>query len=111
MRCLGYNSVACNASGKCRGPRCLVPESRDANLSRQAEEALWQSFFMAAPVQRREFEPNSKRPLDRSRGEHDKAMAAIEDQRKALDRRSEAEAARWDKEKQKLEEALRKARE
>ena len=46
-------------SGTCS--RCLVPESRDANLRRQAEEALWQSFFMAAPEQRREFEPNSKR--------------------------------------------------
>ena len=42
-------------------PRCLVPGSRDAKLSRKAEEALWQAFFMAAPAQRREFEPNSKR--------------------------------------------------
>jgi hypothetical protein len=38
-------------------------------------------------------------------------MAAIEDQRKALDRRSEAEATRWEREKLKLEAALRKARE
>jgi hypothetical protein len=40
---------------------CLVPGSRDAKLSREAEEALWQAFFTAAPGQRREFEPNSKR--------------------------------------------------
>jgi colicin import membrane protein len=60
---------------------------------------------------RRQAIARAQEALDRSRGEHDKAMAAIEDQRKALDRRSEAEAARWDKEKQKLEEALRKARE
>lgn len=48
-----------------RGPfskaSCLVPGSRDAKLSREVEEALWQSFFTAAPAQRREFVPNSKR--------------------------------------------------
>ena len=38
-------------------------------------------------------------------------MGAIEDQRKVLDQRSEREAARWEREKLKLEEALRKARE
>jgi ATPase subunit of ABC transporter with duplicated ATPase domains len=41
--------------------RCLVPESRDATLTREAEEALWQSVFTAQPERRREFEPSSKR--------------------------------------------------
>jgi colicin import membrane protein len=49
--------------------------------------------------------------LDRGKREHDKAMGAIEDQRKVLDQRSEREAAHWEREKLKLEEALRKARE
>jgi hypothetical protein len=35
-------------------------------------------------------------------------MAAIESQRGALERRSEAEATRWEKERRKLEDALRK---
>jgi len=35
--------------------RCLVPESHDAILSRDSEEALWQTFFTAAPAQRREL--------------------------------------------------------
>src|SRR5258705_1121558 len=43
------------------GFRCLVPESRGAILTRQSEGALWQTFFTAAPVQRREFDPSSKR--------------------------------------------------
>jgi hypothetical protein len=38
--------------------RCLVPECRDASLTREGEEALWQAFFMAAPARRREFEPS-----------------------------------------------------
>jgi hypothetical protein len=41
--------------------RCLVPESRDAILTRQSEGALWQTFFTAATAQRREFDPSSKR--------------------------------------------------
>src|SRR4051794_38981253 len=40
--------------------KCVVPESRGA-LSRDEEDALWQEFYTAAPVQRREFEPSSKR--------------------------------------------------
>src|SRR3954452_2085484 len=40
--------------------RCVVPESRGA-LSRDEEDALWQEFYTAAPAQRREFEPSSKR--------------------------------------------------
>jgi hypothetical protein len=48
--------------------------------------------------------------LERSGSEHDKAMAAIKGQREALEHRSEAEATRWEKERRKLEDALRKAR-
>ena len=42
-------------------PRCSVPECRDAILTRESEDALWQVVFTAAPAQRREFEPSSKR--------------------------------------------------
>jgi colicin import membrane protein len=53
---------------------------------------------------------NARAALERSGNEHDRAMAAIEGQREALERRSEVEAARWEKERRKLEDALRKAR-
>src|SRR5215207_6919089 len=43
-----------------RPTKCVVPESRGA-LSRDEEDALWQAFYTAAPAQRREFEPSSKR--------------------------------------------------
>ncbi len=44
------------------GPnKCLVPKSRDATLTREAEEALWHAVFTVQPERRREFEPNSKR--------------------------------------------------
>jgi colicin import membrane protein len=48
--------------------------------------------------------------LETSRSKHDKAMAAIEGQRVALERQSEAEATRWEKERRKLEDALREAK-
>jgi hypothetical protein len=38
----------------------MVPESRDIILSTEEEKLLWQTCFMAAPAQRREFEPSSK---------------------------------------------------
>src|SRR5829696_8071874 len=43
--------------------RCTVPDCDGASsfLSRQEEDALWQTFFMAAPARRRVFEPSSKR--------------------------------------------------
>ena len=47
-------------------PACLVPESHDAILTRSGEDALWQAVFMAAPEQRREFEPSSKRRKKRA---------------------------------------------
>ena len=39
----------------------MVPESRDATLTREAEESLWQAVFPVQPEQRREFEPSFKR--------------------------------------------------
>ena len=48
------------------GYRCLVPERRDALLTREGEEALWQAVFTAQPGQRREFEPSSKRRKKRA---------------------------------------------
>jgi colicin import membrane protein len=49
--------------------------------------------------------------LDKARREHDARSEAIEAERAALDQRAEAEASRWDKQRMKLEEAVRRARE
>ena len=48
--------------------------------------------------------------LDDARREHDAKAEAIEAERAALDERAEAEQGRWDKQRKKLEEALRRAR-
>ncbi len=49
--------------------------------------------------------------LDKARREHDSRAEAIEAERAVLDERAEAEQDRWDKQRIKLQEALRRARE
>jgi hypothetical protein len=49
--------------------------------------------------------------LDRARREHDERAAAIEAERAAIDERAQAEDDRWARQKEKLEGALRRARE
>ncbi|MGT2500348.1 cell envelope biogenesis protein TolA [Bradyrhizobium guangxiense] len=49
--------------------------------------------------------------LDKARREHEARAKQIEAARAALDERAEAEQTRWDKQRMKLQEALRRARE
>lgn len=49
--------------------------------------------------------------LDKARREHESRSEEIEAERAALDARAEAEQDRWDKQRMKLEQALRRARE
>ncbi|MGY3591428.1 Skp family chaperone for outer membrane proteins [Bradyrhizobium sp. USDA 4341] len=48
--------------------------------------------------------------LDKAEQEHAKRAAAIQAEVEALEKRSQAENARWDKEKERLEATLRRAR-
>jgi hypothetical protein len=48
--------------------------------------------------------------LDKAEQEHGKRSAAIQAEVEALEKRLKAEKARWDKEKERLEAALRRAR-
>jgi colicin import membrane protein len=48
--------------------------------------------------------------LDKAKREHDARAGALEAERAALETRSQAEGARWQKQKEKLEAALRRAR-
>ena len=48
--------------------------------------------------------------FERAKRAHDKRISMIEVERAALDRRSEAEETLWNKQKEKLESGLRRAR-
>ena len=51
----------------------------------------------------------AKRALEQAKWEHETKVQTIEKDRAALDRRSHAENARWEKQREKLEAALRRA--
>jgi colicin import membrane protein len=49
--------------------------------------------------------------LDQARREHEEKVSAIEAERAALDERAQAEDNRWEKQREKLNAVLRRARE
>ena len=59
---------------------------------------------------RREAVDKAQTALDKAEQEHAKRAAAIQAEVEALEKRSQAEKARWDKEKERLQAALRRAR-
>ncbi len=82
-------------------------EQRRRDAERRKEEAA-----RAKERERRErATAKAQATLDKARRDHEERAAAIEDERAALDERAEAEEKRWGKQREKLEGALRKARE
>jgi len=75
-------------------------ERRKEEAARARERARQQQAVAAAEA-----------ALDEARREHEARAEKIESERAALDERAEAEQGRWDKQRRKLEEALRRARE
>jgi hypothetical protein len=79
---------------------------RQRESARRKEEAA-----RAKERQRREQAiAKAQAALDKAKREHDAQAGAIEAERAALEARSQAEDARWQKQKEKLEAALRRAR-
>ena len=81
-------------------------ERRSRELERASEEAARQK-----DRERRQQAINkAQAALDKAEQEHAKRAAASQAEVEALEKRSQTEEARWDKEKERLEAALRRAR-
>ena len=80
-------------------------ERRSRELERAKEEAARQK-----ERERRQAVDKAQAALDKAEQEHAKRAAAIQAEVEALEKRSQTEEARWDKEKERLEAALRRAR-
>ncbi|RQH15225.1 cell envelope biogenesis protein TolA [Bradyrhizobium sp. RP6] len=80
-------------------------EERRREDERRKEEAA------RARERREKAVATAQAALDRARREHEARAEEIEAERIALDERAEAEQGRWDKQRMKLEQALRRARE
>ena len=89
-----------------KAARAFEKEEARREKERRKEEAA------AAKRRERREEATAKAQaaLDRAKREHHARSGAIEAERVALDRRSQAEEARWERQKDKLEKALRRAR-
>ena len=81
-------------------------EQRRRELERAREEAARQK----ERERRQQAVDKAQAALDKAEQEHAKRAAAIQAEVEALEKRSQSEETRWDKEKARLEAALRRAR-
>jgi hypothetical protein len=81
-------------------------EQKRRELERVREEAIRQK----ERERRQQAVDKARGALDKAEREHAERAAAIQSEVEALEKRSQAEDARWNKEKERLEAALRRAR-
>lgn len=77
---------------------------------RERDQAREQTARRKEHEHRQQVVDKAQAALDRAEGEHAKRAAAIRAEVEALEKRSQAEDARWDKESERLKAALRRAR-
>ena len=82
-------------------------EQKRRDTARRKEEAAREK----ERKRREQVIAKAERALEEAKRDHETKAEEIENDRAALDRRSQAEDARWEKQREKLEIALRRARE
>jgi hypothetical protein len=113
------------AARKAKGPKAKQPSSRPVDKaaerkaafdyererrSRERERASEEAARQKDRERRQQAIDKAQAALDKAEQEHAKRAATIQAEVEALETRSQAEKARWDKEKERLEAALRRAR-
>jgi hypothetical protein len=113
------------AARKSKGPKTKKPSShpvgkaaeRKAALAyereqtrRELERAKEEAARQKERERRQQAVDKAQAALDKAEQEHAKRAAAIQAEVEALEKRSQTEKARWDREKERLEAALRRAR-
>jgi hypothetical protein len=81
-------------------------EQRQRESERRKEEAT----LARERERRKKAVAKAEAAIDEARRDHDERVSAIETERASLEKRSEAEDEIWEKQKEKLEAALRRAR-
>jgi hypothetical protein len=110
---------------KSKGPKAKKPSSRPVDKAmerkaalayereqkrRERERASEETARQKDRERRQQAIDKAQAALDKAEQEHAKRAAAIEAEVEALEKKSQAEEGRWDKEKERLEAALRRAR-
>ena len=122
---LGDGQRQPKAARKSKGPKAKKPSSRPVDKAaerktalafemeqkrRQLEQAKEETARQKDRARRQQAIDKAQAALDKAEQEHAKRAAAIQAEVEALEKRSQTEEARWDKEKERLEAALRRAR-
>src|SRR3954447_91385 len=113
------------AARKSKGPKAKQPSSRPVDKAaerkaalafekeqkrRQIEQAKEETARQKERERRQQGIDKAQAALDKAGQAHAKRAAAIQAEVEALEKTSQIEEARWDKEKERLEAALRRAR-
>ena len=92
----------------------LDPEKEIKEARQRALDARINSLLLAAEARKRERRDRAvakaQAALDEAERDHDARAAAIDVERAAVEKRAQDEEARWEKQKEKLAAALRRAR-
>jgi hypothetical protein len=83
---------------------------KKAKVQRDRKKARERAAREKEKTERRRKMDAAEAALDAARERHDKATRAIEKEREKVGRRADTEEERWRKEREKLEEAIRKAK-
>jgi hypothetical protein len=92
-----------------KAARRAALEYEKAERLRESERRKEESARQMERERRQRAVAKAQEALEKAKREHDRTASAIEAQRSAVEKRSQAEEARWDKQKNKLESALRRA--
>jgi hypothetical protein len=117
----GPTRTARKSKGPRKKKRCSRPVDKAAERKaalaydreqrrREAERAKEEAAREKERARRQQAVGKAQAALDKAEQEHAKRAAAIQAEVEALEKRSQTEGARWDKEKERLEAALRRAR-
>ena len=121
---LGDTDKPTKAARKSKGPKAKQPSSRPVDKaaerkaafdyererrSRELERAREETARQKDLKRRQQAVEKAQAALDKAEQEHAKRAAAIQAEVEAFEKRSQTEEARWDKEKERLEAALRRA--
>ncbi|WFU34294.1 cell envelope biogenesis protein TolA [Bradyrhizobium brasilense] len=122
---LGGGRSSAKAERKSKGPGAKKPSSRPVDKAaerkaalafeteqkrRQLEQAKEETARQKDRERRQQAIDKAQAALDKAEQEHAKRVAAIQAEVEVIEKRSQAEKARWDKEKERLEATLRRAR-
>jgi hypothetical protein len=122
---LGDGKRKTNAVRKSKGPKAKKPSSRPVDKAaekkaalafekeqkrREREQANEEAARQKDRERRQQAVDKAQAALNKAGQEHAKRAANIQAEVEALEKRSQTEQARWDKEKGRLEAALRRAR-